>query len=204
MTVPPLEEWVVVICTLSIYSYILYKENIVYRYAEATLIGIAIGNLALMAIKSLFTSGISPFLKGHYLLAIPLLVGPLFFLQHAPAPYSRLSRWPTAMLSGIGLAIAIRGAGHTYIYDQIRASLVPLNFNNAIKTICLITTLFYFTYTIDVTSNSIVKKIHSFGRYAIMIYLGAMFGSVTMSRLTYITGRVEPIVNFFMKLLGFC
>lgn len=41
------------------------------------------------------------------------------------------------------------------------------------------------------------------GRYAIMIYLGAMFGSVTMSRLTYIIGRVEPLVEFFMMLFGF-
>ena len=203
MTIPATEDWIIVICTLAMYSYILYKENIVYRIGESTLIGIALGNLSLMAIKSLSNSGFQPFMQGNYLLIIPLLIGPLFFLQHAGAPYYRLARWPTAMLSGIGLAVAIRGSGHTYIYNQVQASLVPLNFNNGIKIICLLSTLFYFMYTIDVSSNPTVRRIHSFGRYAIMIYLGAMFGSVTMSRLTYVTGRMEPLVDFFMTLFGF-
>jgi hypothetical protein len=203
MAIPAFNQWVIVICTLAIYSYILYKENVVYRFAEATLIGIAIGNMTYMAIRSLITSGIQPFLGGQILLIIPLIIGPLFFLQHVGSPYNRLARWPVAMLSGIGLAVAIRGSGHTYIYNQVKASFVPLTFNNAIIIICLTTTLFYFMYTFDVSSNPTIKRIHSFGRYAIMIYLGAMFGSVTMSRLTYITGRVEPLVNFFMQLLGF-
>ena len=203
MTMPPFEMWVTVICTLAMYSYILYKENPVYRFAEATLIGIAIGNMSLMALTSLFSSGFRPFLQGNYHLIVPILVGPLFFLQHAGPPYNKLARWPVAMLSGIGLAIAIRGSGHTYIYNQVKASFVPLTFNNLIILVCLITTLFYFMYTIDVTKNPTVRRIHSFGRYAIMIYLGAMFGSVTMSRLTYITGRVEPLVEFFMMLFGF-
>lgn len=202
MAIPSLELTITFISTIAIYSYILYKENPVYKFAEATMIGIALANASYMAIQSLSKSGIQSFTAGNYLLIIPLLMGPLFFLQHAPKPYVRLAQWPISVLTGIGLAVAIRGSGHTYIYNQVKACFVPLTLNNAIIVLGVILSLFYFVYTIDVSSNHTVRRIHNFGRYAIMIYLGAMFGSVTMTRLTYISGILEPVAEFIKILFG--
>ena len=202
MAIPSLELTITALATIAIYSYILYKENPVYKFAEATMIGIALGNGTCMALQSLWKSGVLSFTGGNYLLIIPLLVGLLIFLQHAPRPYVRLAQWPISLLTGIGLAIAIRGSGHTYIYNQVKACFVPLTLNNAVIVIGVITSLFYFVYTIDVTSNPTIRRIHGFGRYAIMIYLGAMFGSVAMTRLTYITGVLEPVATFIKVLFG--
>ena len=202
MAIPSLELTVGAICTIAIWSYIFYKENSVYRFAMVTMIGISLGNGALMALHSLYTNGVRGITGGNYVLIIPLVIGPFLFLIHAGGRYVRLAQWPISMLSGIGLAIAIRGSGHTYIYNQVKASFVPLTFNNAIILICLLSSLFYFLYTFDITGKPILGKFHLLGRYAIMIFLGAMFGSVTMTRLTYITGALEPVVHFFKILFS--
>jgi len=84
----------------------------------------------------------------------------------------------------------------------LKRRLVPLTFNNIIILICLLSSLFYFLYTFDITGKPVLGKVHLIGRYAIMMFLGAMFGSVTMTRMTYITGALDPVVRFFIILFG--
>ena len=84
----------------------------------------------------------------------------------------------------------------------LKRRLVPLTFNNIIILICLLSSLFYFLYTFDITVKPVLGKVHLIGRYAIMMFLGAMFGSVTMTRMTYITGALDPVVRFFIILFG--
>jgi hypothetical protein len=203
MAIPTINVTIGALLTIFIYSYILYKENPIYRLAEGALIGLTLGNMIVMTIKSLLSTGIYPFAAGNFLLIIPLAFGVLMFSQYFPK-YARLARWPIAMLSSIGLAVAIRGSGHTYIYNEIKASFIPLtSINNIIIILCLSSTLFYFLYTFNIGKNPILNRFHTLGRYAIMTYLGAMFGSVTMTRLAWMTPRVQALVEFFKVLIGF-
>jgi hypothetical protein len=207
MALPPIEAWIAAALTLMVYSYILVRENPLSRLAEALFVGVSIGNLTVMAVRSLLTSGVNPMLGGKPTLLIPMALGVLLFTMYSRS-YGRLSGWPVAVMNEIGVGLAIRGSVHSYIYDQVKASMVSLaipgdpisSLNGVVMLVGLITTLSYFLFTMDVGAAG--ERVRSLGRYSMMLFFGAMFGQVAMTRISYISGRVQFLVGFFTALLG--
>ena len=205
MTIPPMGMWVAVILTIFMYSLILYKDNPLYKIAEAALMGTSIANVAVMAVKSLFGSGFTPLINGNYSLIIPLLLGLLVFTTYSKT-YRKLSYWPIAVMSGVGIALAIRGGLHANVYKMIEATagsiIVPNNpmasVNKLIVLIGTIASISYFFYTFKPTKN--LERAQKLGRYFLMAFFGVIFGNVVMTRISYLTGRIQSLVEFFSML----
>ncbi len=205
--IPGLEVWVAAGLTVAVLSYVLYRENPVYRVAEALFVGVSLGNVVVMAVRSLVSSGVNPLLGGDLLLAVPVALGLLLFTIYSKR-LGKLSQWPVAVMSGVGVGLAIRGAAHTYIYDQIKASITPIVVaGNAIGTLNavlvlagVVSTLAYFLFTVEGGANG--ARVKTAGRYFMMLFFGAMFGQVAMTRITYITGRAQFLIQFLTSLLA--
>ena len=205
--IPGIETWVAAGLTVAVLSYVLYRENPVYRIAEALFVGVSLGNVVVMAVRSLLTSGVNPLLGGDLLLAVPVALGLLLFTIYSKR-LGKLSQWPVAVMSGVGVGLAIRGAVHTYIYDQIKASITPIvvlgdpmaTINAVLVLVGVVSTLAYFLFTVEGGAGG--ARVKTAGRYFMMLFFGAMFGQVAMTRITYITGRAQFLVQFLMSLLA--
>ena len=205
--IPGLEVWVAAGLTIAILSYVLYRENPVYKVAEAAFVGISLGNVVVMAIRSLISSGVNPLIGGEAILVVPLALGLLLFSVYSKR-LGKLSQWPVAVMGGVGVGLAIRGAIHTYIYDQIQASIGPIvvlgdsmtTLNAIIVLVGVVSTLAYFLFTVEGGKQG--TRVKTMGRYFMMLFFGAMFGQVAMTRITYISGRAQFLVQFLTSLLA--
>jgi len=166
---PGIESWVAVGLTVAILSYVLYKENPAYRVAEAIFVGVSLGNVVVMAVRSLISSGVNPLLGGDLVLLVPVALGLLLFCIYSKK-LGKLSQWPIAVMSGVGVGLAIRGAAHTYIYDQINASIAPIivagdarsTFNAVLILLGTVSTLAYFLFTVEGGKNG--ARVKTMGR----------------------------------------
>jgi len=88
-------------------SYIFFGWNIFFTTSEHIYLA---GNTAIVlstVLLSLNSTAILPITKGRYLLIIPVLIGLLTFSRMTR--YRWLSRYPVAVLSGIGLGLLVGG-----------------------------------------------------------------------------------------------
>lgn len=182
------------ILALAMFS-MLYKENVFYRFAEYTMLGLSIGIAIVAAYKSIVGIGVQAVLAGKWEMALPIVLGFLIY-----ARYSRSIKWagylPIAVLVGIGVGLAVRGAIIGQFLDQIVATIKPLsltssllsNINILLILIGTVTSLSYFVFTIEQKKG--IGSISKLGRYFIMVSFGAQFGSVTI---TFLSPVLAPL-----------
>jgi hypothetical protein len=106
-------------------------------------------------------------------------------------------------------AILIVGACFLYLKQPIEwsfvresvSALIPNNavfLNNVVFMVALLTTLFYFCFTIKAT-NRIFRVPMKTGRLVIMVALGAMFGNTVMTRMSFLIERMQFLADFLLK-----
>jgi len=189
--------WLAALFTLMIYS-ILYKENVLYRFAEHTAIGTGVGYTAITTLKALRGSLWIPLTNGNLLLIIPLIIGIMMYFRFIQK-YSWVSLWSTAVLTGLGIGLALYGAIHAQFIQQIEATIVPLftgqnTFDNLITLVTTVFVLYYFLFTVNFKSESLRKgseNIRTMARYFLMIALGTTFAGATMTWIVNIIMRVQ-------------
>jgi hypothetical protein len=191
--------WVAALLTLAAYSF-LYKENRWYRAAEHIYVGAGAGYSLVMGYTNVLTKGWTPLVeKGQVHLIIPLVLGLLLF-----ARFSRNIRWmsriPLAVLVGMGAAIAMRGAVQAQFISQVSATMVPLtNLNNLILVTGVVGVLCYFFFTFP--KHSAVQLGASYGRWMIMITMGAAFGNAVMGRISLFIGVLQFMFGQWIKII---
>ena len=77
--IPSLDVWVAAGLTIAVLSYVLYRKNSVYKVAELAFVGISLGNVVVMAIRSLISSEVNPLSGGKAILVVPIVYGLLLF-----------------------------------------------------------------------------------------------------------------------------
>lgn len=193
--------------TIMIFS-ILFKDNIFYRFAESTAIGVAIGYGIPVTLNSLRTSAWMPITTGNYLVLIPLILGIMTYTQFSKK-YSWISLWPMALLTGLGIALSTRGAIHAQFIEQIAATILPLTgepievFNNLIIVISTATVLYYFLFTLTFKSpflNKASNIIRKLARYLIMAGLGVGFAGTTLSWIVNVIVRIQFLLFEWLRL----
>jgi hypothetical protein len=186
---------------LMVYSYVLYKETPVYRFAEHLYIGITMAISLMVAIGNVARIAIRPLMAGEVIYVIPLILG---FAMYALliSEYRWVSRYPIAILVGAGFGLGMRGVLIPNLLSQVISTVSPpaggapfdwFTFAYvAIGTICAMT---YFLLTYEHTGAlSYPTRI---GRWMIMIGLGAYFGNTVLFRMSMLAGRAQ----FFLQVL---
>jgi hypothetical protein len=193
--------WVAAIGTLAIFSY-LYGENPFWRLAEHIYVGLA----AAWSVAYQFHSYVKPFVlqdlmeKGSWSLIIPAILGLLIYTRYFPG-VSWLARYPLSFWIGYGAGYVLGFTPAVYM-EQITASFIKLNHLNAlIVLLSLLATLMYFFFTIR-RDSPVMQYGASLGRYAIMIGLGANFGSTMLYRFSLFLARVKFLLGDWLHLVS--
>jgi len=193
--------WTALALMFMVYSYPLWKENITYRFAEHTLIGVGFGISIVQAIRLIRDSAVIPLTQGTTHLIIPIILGIALYCQFFRS-VRWISRYTISLLVGVGTGIAAVGVIQAQVIAQILGVIKPpvsptpiAWFNYFFIGIGLICTASYFIFTREHTGVLYVPT--KIGRYLIMLGLGAYFGNTVMFRETMLAGRVEYMLRVF-------
>jgi hypothetical protein len=185
--------------TLAAYSF-LYKENRFYRAAEHIYVGAGAGYSLVMGYTNVLNKAWNPIVqKGQIQMLIPVILGLLLF-----ARFTKSVRWaariPLSLLVGMGAAIALRGAVEAQFISQVRATMVPLtNLNNLILVTGVAGVLCYFFFTFP--KSGPIQVGASYGRWLIMVTMGAAFGNAVMGRISLFIGVLQFMFGQWIKII---
>lgn len=196
--------WLGAILALIMMS-VLFKENPAYKFAEAIFIGGGTGHAVLYGIQNIQKLGIDPMLQGQVTYIIPLLLGIIFFTRLLPDPSQRWpSLYPVSLLTGIGMGLAIRAVLISQVIKPISSTILPLTgvpigtiFNNLIIIVLTITSLMYFTFSIE--HKGTVGYLTTIGKYGMMIAFGQAIGSKVI---TFCSSFLGVITFLLFEWLG--
>jgi len=199
-----------VFLTLCVYTFV-YKESAFWRFAEQTFIGLALGYTFVMAIQQINTVALVPISTGKNVLFIGALILGLLLYTRFSKKHAWVSRWPMAILIGIGTGVAMRTVVEGQIVTQIAATFLPLvtpdpmkTFNNIAVVLMVTCTLFFFTFTRGKGKTS--GDVRRLGRYTLMLTFGAAFGGTVLTRMTLFIGRFTylwaPAQRYYLLGIG--
>jgi hypothetical protein len=197
----PLATWVGGLLTLAVLSY-LYAENPVWRALEHLYIGLAAG----YAVGYAWYSFLRPTLVndvwrgGAWYDLLPFGLGLLVYCRYVPRLRS-LARYPLAVWVGYGAGYVV-----TYVprilLRQVTGSFLPLNdLDNALVIASLLGAMVYFFFTVP-REHPLLRRTAAFGRWAILVALGASFGGAVLFRYTVLFGRIDFLVRSWLGLGG--
>lgn len=198
--------WVAAILTLAIYSF-LYDDNVVYRIVEYLFVGVANGYLLVVT----FYQSVKPnlldkiFMDNNLWYIIPGILG-LMMLGRLSPKHAWLSRWPMAIVVGIGSGLTINAAIQSDIMMQLSKTMIPVmgndfitNLNNLILVLGVFTGLFYFFFSVE--HKGIFKTASYIGIYYLMIAFGGAFGNTVMARISLLIGRMQFLIDKWLPLM---
>lgn len=173
---------------------VLYKENPLYKVIANISVGLALAFWLKGGLDSLANNVISPAIFQANVARIAVLaLGLMMFLRYNKQ-ISFASKWPIAILSGVGTAIAVRGAIPSMILSQIKSgSFAGLDLYASLMNIILwvgiVSTLIYFIFSFQ--RGRVTGTISRIGQVYMMIAFGVVFGqsiygSSVMVQMTYL------------------
>jgi hypothetical protein len=184
----PERWWLVlgVLCTVAIVTYV-YKDNVLFRVAEHVLIGVAMG-YSICALY--FNVGqvdfvIPVFREGEWMPLIPAFLGILMCFRVFPK-LSWLSRFPLAMLVGMGMGQALPRSLQANVFFQVYGA-ERVDFAGYLSQ----GTFFYFSKA----HRGFIGGAAKIGIALLMIGFGASFGYTVQARMTLFAARMLFILR---------
>jgi hypothetical protein len=189
----------------------LWKDNIVFRFGQAAIIGASMAHYCFMNTQMVYIQGILPMSQGKIALIIPLITGLLLY-SRLNKGIAWLARYPTNFLVGVGSGLMIAGTLRGQIIDQAKQTIVDLfagfssdcpvcALNGVIILVGVVASLSFFVFTRE--HEGTFGYVTKLGRVFLMISLGANFAGELVWYLTQMIGRLMFILNqFIWPLLG--
>lgn len=185
---------------------LVWRENPYYRLVEHIIIGGGCAHALMYGLLAVKTTAIDAIAAGRVLLILPLVLAVLMFGRLTP--WGWISRYPTALLTAIGIGILVGGALEAQIVGQVRAIgeeiyaakdpfVIASSLLAGIASICAI---IYFTYTRE--HRGVWGGLARFGRIIMMAGLGISWGMEFGWFITALGTWTENVVNFIRALLG--
>jgi hypothetical protein len=189
------------ILVISGFSMFLWKKNILSDLFEQTFLATSIALYFTAAFYQIQAQGITPLMNGQLVILIPIVFGILVYSQFSKK-YEFFQRWSLALVIGVGLGIVIYTTIATTILSNFVISIMPIigktaldTFNNILMMVSVFTTLSYFIFTRPRTSA--LGASQKIGRYVMMLFFGASFGSFIMTRLSLLIGILAQFLTNF-------
>lgn len=193
--------WTAWLLMLMIYSWPLYKENPVFRFAEHLYIAVSMAITLVVNITNINRIAVEPLIGGEVHYIIPIIMGVMMFTLLIPR-YRWVSRYPIALLVGAGFGLGMRGVLLPNLLNQVVSTITAptgaglMDWVNFVYIfIGTITAVSYFFLTFEHKGPLEVPT--RIGRLFIMIGLGAYFGNTVLFRFTMLAGRAK----FFLQVL---
>jgi hypothetical protein len=138
---------------------------------------------------------ITPLINGDLINIIPILAGIILWGQLLGPTQRWVARVPLAFITGVGSAIALKGAVYGNILTYVQAMATPPGydpwtlFNFVVAAVATITTVWYFFFTVE--AKGTLKLPSTIGRWAMMLAFGSVAGSSVLSNATFIYNRAQ-------------
>lgn len=203
--------WVAAILTLMVYSFLI-ADNPLFRLAEHLLVGTALGYAVLVVLQRFLAPSIARVLSptvhpvSRVMTGLGILWGLLLWLWLV-RPVRWLSSWPLAIVFGVGAALAIGGALMGTLIPQARATMLPLGganwWENLVTVVVVLAGLTYFFFISgqDRRGGKVLVWVSRFGRWCLMVALGAFLGTRAISLLSALVERFQFLFHWLRTVL---
>lgn len=183
-----------------------FRENVVYRVAERTLLALEVTyvvasgwTLIVAYVTDIFKVG-----GWNYLYLIWIPIGAMILLQAFKGRLFYFSRLPMALFTGATMGLLVRGFIYTGVLQAVVGAIKPISLTaaGAVNVLFLVTFalgMFYFMYTFKY--RGAFKILNTAGMYSIMIFLGTLFGTLSLKRLSAMGNAWQWILEA-LKTLG--
>ena len=176
--------------TLAVLAWsIMYKPNEGYRIAEDLTIGVMGGYILSNLTDNTVSNFITPLLNGELINIIPILLGLAIWTQMFK-DVRWIARTPLAFITGVGGAIAMKGAIYGNMLIPIQTMSTPPGgdvwamINFIVAGVATITSVAYFFFTFEPSGP--MKSVNKLGRLIMMIGFGSIAGSSVLSNTTFL------------------
>ncbi|HUU57328.1 MAG TPA: hypothetical protein VMW93_08295 [bacterium] len=217
--------WIAAVLTLCILSF-LYKDNPFYKFAEYLFVGVSAGFWIAYNYHNLLKPNLlqplfgAPGEKGAFavifqdgrmdfrvLTVIAGLLGLTMLFRFFPK-VAWVSRYGIAFSVGLGAGLAFIVYLHANCLAQIKGTIIPpLVFNdgfdlgaslaNTLLIVGVVSALVYFYFSKEHTG--VVGGVARLGIWFLMVSFGAAFGYTVMARISLLIGRMEFLINDWIK-----
>jgi len=205
-----IQVWFSALFTIFMYS-LVFKETALYRFAAHVFVGSAVGFGLVFAVKAIQTTAWTPLSQGAFVWIVPIVLGIALYLRFVPR-YRWVSRYPLAIIVGIGTAITMRTIVDAQFLAQIRATIVinPLGLgkdivgapaipylNNILLIVSVVSTIIFFVFSggTNIQKTAAVRYNSKLAIYLMMIAFGAAFGNTVITRVAFMTDRVREVLS---------
>lgn len=198
--------WLAAFFTIAATSY-AFRDNLVFKFAENTFIGIAAGHAIVMGVKNIRDYGWTHIMNGEIIYVVVFVLGIMLYARFSDQ-YYWLYRYPIAFLVGNGIGISIRAAIHSDFIVQVRATATPLIASDALGTVnalitfvgC-ITAMSHFIFTYEKMNEGVLGWFPRIGRSLMLLAFGASFGNTVMSRFGMYQGRIIFLLRDWLQII---
>ncbi len=198
--------WLAAFFTIAATSY-AFRDNIVFKFAENTFIGIAAGHAIVMGVKNIRDYGWTHIMNGEIIYVVVFVLGIMMYARFSDQ-YYWLYRYPIAFLVGNGIGISIRAAIHSDFIVQVRATASPLIASDALGTVNaiitfvgVITAMSHFIFTQERMNEGTLSWLPRIGRSLMLLAFGASFGNTVMSRFGMYQGRIIFLLRDWLQII---
>ena len=201
-----IQIWLAALFTIWIYS-IAFRDNVFFKFAEHTFVGAAAGHSLVMGVDNILRIGWGNFIGGNYIYIIVFVLGVLLFTRYH-SNYYWVSRFPLAVLVGIGVGLMMRTTVTSEFIAQIQSTagmkLLGVDtwtaFSNLVFIIITLSVVYYFIFTFPKVHGGKLGIISTIAKYGMMAAFGYSFANTVLSRFNMIFGRFDFIMNTWLPL----
>lgn len=176
----------------------VFKHTVISKIVINLFVGLTVGYGLVIAVNNIVYRGVL-LIPSSPINVLWLIVGALILTRFSKK-LSHFSRWPVAVLIGIGTAVSLRGSIGASLLNQITATALPIipsdplaSFNNLVIIIGTLSVLVFFFFTIRPSRAQ--TAFGSLGRYMLMIAFGFMASNLLFSYVTLLIGAMQIIVK---------
>lgn len=198
--------WIQAFLTIAATSFV-FRDNIVFKFAQYTFIGVAAGHAIVMGVKNIINYGWVHLAGGAYIYVVVFILGILLYARFSKE-YYWLYRYPIAFMVGNGVGISIRAAIHSDFIKNIAATASPLvatapmdTINNIIIFVGCITAISHFIFTYEGMHKGALGYAPKVGRWMMLMAFGASFGNTVMTRFGMYQGRILFLLRDWLQVV---
>ena len=198
--------WIQALLTIAATSFV-FRDNIVFKVAQYTFIGVAAGHYIVMGVKNIINYGWVHLAGGAYIYVGVFILGILLYARFSKE-YYWLYRYPIAFMVGNGIGISIRAAIHSDFIKNIAATASPLvatapmdTINNIIIFVGCIAALSHFIFTYEGIHKGTLGYVPKLGRWMMLMAFGASFGNTVMTRFGMYQGRILFLLRDWLQVV---
>jgi hypothetical protein len=194
------QVWVAALVTLGLWTWLYNRQSPIFDFVQSLYIALAFAYGIALQYFNYMQPQLPKIAHGQWGLALAIVMGLLIYARYIK-PIEYLSRWSVSYFVGYGAGYVLAFSPAVFL-GQVNGGFVrlwgtktaSLAVDNWIYFLCLLAAIVYFFFTVR-RENPLYRAGSTFGRYVIMVAMGALFAATILYRYDLLFGRVYFIFH---------